>query len=672
MALLSMSLTVSLIGCQQSWNSPHPPADSQLKIYYLSFSSAPKHLDPAKSYSADEYLFIENIYEPPLQYNYLKRPYELEPLTAAKMPETSIIEENGQTFHQYDIYLKPEIFYAPHPAFNSFEDGKREVTAEDYVLQIKRLADPQILSPIAPIMANYILGFSEFADRLREYRQQNTDDVATANNSEILNQFPMQGVEVISKHHYRVKLSKPYPQFVYWLSMPFFAAMPMELLRWHESPERGEDHLGIDWYPHGSGPFMMTKNNPNHQFVLSKNPHYHVQYYPDGNNDKRLPFLDKVVFNLEKESIPLWHKFLQGYYDASGVSSDNFDQAIRLDSVGNFTLSDSFAERDLDLKSITAPSIFYMGFNMLDETVGGYTEQQQKLRQAISIAINLEEYIAIFANGRANVAHGPIPEGIFGHQSGSQGINPYVYNWQNGKAQRKSIDEAKQLLAEAGYPNGIDPNTNEPLRLNYEAVSGSGGASSSLEWYRRQFQKLNIDLNLRLTDYNRFREKVNNGQAQILSWGWNADYPDPENFLFLLLGSNAKAVNGGANSINYQNPQFDRLFNEMKLLPNSPQRQQIINDMLAIAQRDAPWNWGFYPKAIGLYHQWVDNVHPIPITKNTLKYRDINIQVRNQKRDAWNQPNYLPLLILAIIIISAVALFVRQSRRRQNTRYTHS
>src|SRR5690606_31807341 len=100
-------------------------------------------------------------------------------------------------------------------------------------------------------------------------------------------------------------------------------------------------------------------------------------------------------------------------------------------------------------------SIFYMGFNMLDPTVGGSDEAKAKLRQAISIAVDYEEFIDIFINGRGVPAQGILPPDIFGHVEGQDGINPYVYDWADGAPRRKSIDEAKKLLAEAGYPNGI-------------------------------------------------------------------------------------------------------------------------------------------------------------------------------------------------------------------------
>jgi len=75
--------------------------------------------------------------------------------------------------------------------------------------------------------------------------------------------------------------------------------------------------------------------------------------------------------------------------------------------------------------------------------------------------------------------------------------------------------------------------------------------------------------------------------VQLYFLGWNADYPDPENFLFLLAGAQSKVRVGGENASNYHNPEFDRLFEQMKNMYNSPERQALIDRMVAIARRDA-------------------------------------------------------------------------------------
>ena len=85
---ISLLLVYSLISAcsDSSLNNPYPAAESGRNIYYDTFSERPKHLDPARSYSSNEYVFLGQIYEPPLQYHFLKRPYQLIPLTATAMP----------------------------------------------------------------------------------------------------------------------------------------------------------------------------------------------------------------------------------------------------------------------------------------------------------------------------------------------------------------------------------------------------------------------------------------------------------------------------------------------------------------------------------------------------------------------------------------------------------
>src|SRR5690606_1708027 len=126
-----------------------------------------------------------------------------------------------------------------------------------------------------------------------------------------------------------------------------------------------------------------------------------------------------------------------------------------------------------------------------------------------------EEFISIFANGRGIPAMGPIPPGLFGYQEGEGGINPVVYDWVDGKPRRKSLEDARKLLAQAGYADGRDSYTGQPLVLSLDTVSRGPGDSSRLEWYRRQFAKLNIQLEIRTTDWNRFQEKIRGGNTQI-------------------------------------------------------------------------------------------------------------------------------------------------------------
>ncbi len=705
--VFSSLLVLLLTACGSAWNDPYPAADRGRNILYSAFTDRPKHLDPVQSYSEDEITFTAQIYEPPLQYHYLKRPYTLVAATAEAVPQARYLDESGRVlphdvevekiaYTDYVITLKPGIRYQPHPAFARNATGDylyhaltdkqlsgvttlgefiqrdtRELTAADYVYGLKRLAHPRLHSPIFGLMNDYIVGLSDFAARLKKERDKPWID---------LRNTPLEGAQVIDRYRYRLRIKGKYPQFLYWLAMPFFAPMPWEADRFHSQPGMAEKNLTLDWYPIGTGPYMLTENDPNSRMVLERNPNFRQESYPcEGEPEdiatgltkdcgKALPFIDKVVFTREKEQIPYWNKFLQGYYDASGISSDAFDQAVQV-SGGEITLSDDMRKQGIVLTTSVATSTFYMGFNWLDPLVGGAdpktAERTRKLRQAISVAIDQEEFISIFQNGRGVPAQGPIPPGIFGHREGPDGINPHMYDWINGQARRKPIAEARRLLAEAGWPNGRDAKTGEPLVINLDTTATGVGAKARIDWLNKQFAKIDTQLVVRSTDYNRFQEKIRKGAVQLFYFGWNADYPDPENFVFLLHGKQGKVKQHGENASNYENPEFDRLFERMKAMESGAERQLLIDRMTTVLRHDAPWVWGFHPKDYTLRHAWLTNRKPTKVGNNTLKYQRIDAALRAQRRIEWNRPVIWPLFLLILVFGVAVWPAWRGYRRRE-------
>ena len=708
---LLLSAISSLTACSDDpWNNPYPDSQAVQDIYYDVFEERPKHLDPVTSYSANEYAFLGQIYEPPLQYHFLKRPYQLTPLAAAEMPGVEYYNKSGVLLGDdapldeiekvvYRINIQQGIRFQPHPAFardaddryeyhnltpaglESINDlsgfkmtGTRELTAEDYIYQIKRFAHPGLHSPIGGLMGKYITGLRELEERLKsEY--ENADRHTYID----LRKYDLPGVKALNRYSFEITLKEKYPQFIFWLAMPFFAPMPWEADRFYTQDGMQEKNIVLDWYPVGTGPYMLTENNPNRRMVMVRNPNFHGETYPtegepeDAENGflddagKTMPFIDKAIFSLESESIPAWNKFLQGYYDTSGIQSDSFDQAVQFNAQGDAELTPEMQKKKIHLLTAVTTSTYYMGFNMRDDLVGGGSERARLLRRAISIAVDYEEYIAIFANGRGIPAQSPIPPGIFGHVEGKEGINPYVYIWQNGEPERRPASEARELMKKAGYPGGRDQDTGKSLILYLDTPAAGPGTKAVFDWYRKQFAKLGITLVIRATDYNRFQEKMHKGTAQIFMWGWNADYPDPENFLFLLYGPNSRVEKNGENAANYKNTEFDILFNEMKSMPNSPERQAILNKMVNIVHKDAPWLWGYHPVAFSLHHDWYSNAKPNLMANNTLKYKRIDPVQRHKLRNEWNQPVLWPvILVLVILIVSIIPAWVTYKRREHS------
>ena len=713
-AVLTIAATLFLAACSGPWNDPYPAAERGANILYTAFAERPKHLDPVQSYSEDEITFTAQIYEPPLQYHYLKRPYQVIPATAVAVPRPRYLDASGRelpdtadaariAYSEYQIELKPGIRYQPHPAFAKSGDGhayhpmsalppgidvlgdfplrdSRELVAEDYVYAIKRLAHPRLHSPILGLMGEYIIGLPELAKQLSA--EAKSTAAGRGDGAWIdLRRYRLSGVEVIDRYRYRIRIKGKYPQFVYWLTMPFFAPMAWEADRFHSQPGMAEKNLTLDWYPVGTGPYMLTENNPNARMVLERNPHFRGETYPcageAGDADeglledcgKTLPFIDKVVFSREKEQIPYWNKFLQGYYDASGIASDSFDQAVQVGQGGEVSLTDDMRAQGIRLSTSVATSSFYMGFNWLDPQVGGAdpktADRNRKLRQAIGLVLDQEEFISIFLNGRGVPAQGPIPPSIFGHRPGAAGINPEMYEWQEGKPVRRSLERAKSLLAEAGYPNGRSAATGDPLIINLDTTATGIGSKARVDWLTKQFKKIDVQLVVRSTDYNRFQDKVRKGAAQLFFYGWNADYPDPENFLFLLYGPQGKVQHSGENAANYRNPEYDALFDRMRAMENGAERQQIIDRMVTILRHDAPWVWGFHPKDYSLRHAWLLNRKPNKVGHNTLKYQRIDGPLRTARRNEWNSPVAWPLALVAALLATLAYPAWRGIRRRE-------
>ncbi len=713
------AVAVWLTGCSpEPVNSPYAQSEVQDNVLYTAFSQrSPKYLDPASSYSGDETPFTYSIYEPLYGYGYLARPYRLEPRAASSIAPPVYLDKEGRRLPDdapgesiavsvYDVAIKPGILFQPHPAFarepsgsysywpmaaddlehaysiaDFAKTGSRELTADDYVYAFRRLASPRVVSPIYGVMAEHVVGMRDYGEALKkEDRARRAEGDSTWLD---LRQYPFDGVQALDAHTLRIKVIGKYPQFKYWLAMTFTAPIAWEADRFYQQPGMAARNFSLNTWPVGTGPYMLTESIQNRRHVLSRNPNFRGEPYPcEGEAADRAaglladcgkptPFIDRIVFSLEKESVPLMGKFLQGYYDVPQVDRGEYGVAMRVAADDSAEKASLYRDHGIQLLASTEAQIFYFGFNWLDPVVGrGDTPAQQeknrKLRHAISIAFDWEQYIAIFMNSQAQAAYGPIPPGILGYRDPPAGVNPVVYGLDaNQRPERRPLEVARQLLAEAGYPDGRDAKTGAPLILHFDSAAGMG-SNATLDWMRRQLAALNISLEIRATDYNRFQDKMRQGSAQMFMWGWVADYPDAENFLFLLYGPNAKASTGGENASNYQNPEFDRLFEQMRFLDDGPVKEAVVHKMVALVQQDAPWMFGYFPKSGGAYQGWVSNAKPTQMVRNTLQYYRIDPALRAQKIEQWNPPVWWPVwLVLALLALGLYPAYKVVKRRER-------
>jgi len=711
-ALLAAAVVLATAwGCLP--NSPYRAGESGKNVYYSTFAEPPKTLDPSVAYTIDAYVLLGLVYEPPLGYHYLKRPCELVCLTAGAIPRP--VTRGANT--TYDVRIRPGVRYQPHPCFgvdaagtplplppeselDGLTDlaripgtGTREVEAGDYVTAIKRLADPTLSPncPILPTMVKYIRGLDAYAVALRKdldaERARRRAAGGPFYNPEAderahpivldLGKHDLAGARVLDRRTFRLTIRGRYPQILYWLAMPFFSPLPPEALRWYGQGALRRRNITLDRFPVGSGPYRLSVFNPNREIMLVRNENYHGSTYPrEGAPGDRaaglledagrpLPFIDRIVLKLEREAMPRWIKFQQGWYDASGVPSESFDQIVNFSDTGELALSADARNRGYRLESEAELAIYYFAFNMLDDVVGGYTESRRALRYALSIAINTEERIQIFYNGLGVPAQSILPPGLFGYDGSPAGVNPHVQTWDaKAKTQkRRNLDEAKRLLAEAGWPGGRDRNGRQ-LAVRFANAWTTTEQVAAIRWLTAKFDALGVRLVSETTDYNRFQEKVHQGNFQMLAWGWMADYPDPENFLFLLYGPNGQTRHAGENHSNYDSPEFNRVFEQLETMENSPERLALIRRAVAISQRDAPLVWGFHPMSLGLYHAWLRNTKPHSVLNGPVTYYRLDPVLREKSRAAWNRPVVWPL-VAGLIVLVAVAIPAFAAVRRR-------
>jgi peptide/nickel transport system substrate-binding protein len=439
--------------------------------------------------------------------------------------------------------------------------------------------------------------------------------------------------EIVDPYTLRLKYAVPYPLAPNDLSTIYIVSKKVATGATTEDFNSGKAAIG-------SGRFKLVRYVNGDRVELVRNDAYW--------GDK--PVWDKVTFKIIKNEASRVAALLSG--DVEAIEGVPTADLTRLKADPKFNVTSKISHR-----------VIYFNFDHLDRVSPFITAKDGKplaknplldvrVRRAISKAINRQAIAERVMEGQAVPSGQLVSERLFGHVPALK-ADPY------------DPEGAKKLLAEAGYPDGIDAKSGTPLVLNFDVTARGPEAKSTLDWMVKQFAKLNIQLVARPTDYNRFQEKMRKGSAQIFEWGWHADYPDPENFLFLLHGPQSKVKAQGENAANYENPEFDRLFERMKNIPNSPERARIIDRMIEIARTDVPWLWGFHPKDYALHHAWYGNLKPNKIAYNTLKYQRIDPQLREKMRADWNRPVVWPIVVIFATLTLALVPAVYSYRRRE-------
>ncbi len=694
-------------------NNPWEDGAAAQNTLFTTISSEIRSLDPAASNYTHEFAILDNVVEAPLAYHYLKRPYTLLPMLLEELPVPVFYDQEGRVLPgdpppeqvartEYTLRLRPGISYQPHPCFHPesrplaerpgspWDFGpvaSREVTAQDFQTSLVRLCDPRSGCTVFGQLDTFLLGLGEtreavareiqVLDQKRREAGESPEELEAFPSLPEYHQIPCPAIRILDRYTFQYTLSRKYPQFLYWLAMHYFAPVPREALVFFQRPEAREAGLRFANWPVGCGPFLLKECDLNFRIVLERNPLYHDFRYPEEGTPEdvregrlqdagqRLPFLDQVIFHWEPESLPAWTKFTQGYYDFSGLPADMFDQALSLPpGGGELGLSPEMAERGISMTTSVPPITYYYAFNFRDPVVGGLGERQRLLRQAISIVLDSSQFIQIFRNGNGVPAESIIPPGIFGAANPPEGLNHFVNQWDGQHSRRLALAEARQRLAQAGYPGGVDQKTGNPLVLYLDhAAAGQPDFKSRFRWLQDHLGQLGIRLEERGFDLNRSRQRISQGNWQFLyGRGWVGDYPDPENFLMLYASRNGHVEYHGPNYANYSNPEYDRCFQTLETMEDSPERLALIRQATEILARDAPVVWDFHPRNLALVHPWLHNFQPQTIAYDTLKYLRLEPERRTRCQREWNRPRKWP--VLALLALFTIPLLLPRRRRQ--------
>ncbi len=552
-----------------------------------------KSLDPARAGDVTSSMLVGRVYEGLLEYSLLDRPYRLQPMLAAEMPE---ISADGLT---YTFHLRKGIYFQDDACFPG---GKgRELTAEDFVYSIKRVADLKVASSGYWAFNGRIAGLDEFRS-------------ASAGSAPTDYSIPVEGLQARDRYTFQIKLKEPYPQLLWVLAMNYAFAVSREAVEFY-----GSNFIN---HPVGTGPYILSRYKSNYRIEFVRNPKWvetgRVELYPSTGPEearaagllddagKRIPFIDRIVQYVVDDAATTWMMFLSGQFSYSGISRDNWDAVIKPDS----GLVEDLKRQGVSLLSSPTLSPYYIGFNLDDPVVG----KNKKLRQALSCAFN-PELLVQYYNGRVTPVYGPLPAPLAGFKP-----KPTAYSY--------NLEKAKQLLAEAGYPGGINPETGRRLELNVELGNATADMRQSIELIADMFDKVGVVLNAGYNNWPAFLDKLDRRQAQMFELGWIADYPDSENFLQLFYGAN---VSPGPNHANYINPEFDKLYDRLRTMLPGPEKDRLCEQMADLVIEDCPWIYMYQPMEFAVIHSWLKNytLHDFPYTM--VKYR----RVDNAAWDEW-------------------------------------
>lgn len=516
-----------------------------VSVYRHAMDGAPSSLDPAQASNLYAKMLAVNLFDTLYRYQYLARPYRLEPNLAEGLPQ---ISADGLI---YTIRIKPGVHFIDDP---SFPDGQgRAVTASDFVYSLKRHFDPASRAQGAWLWQGRIVGLDDWKEQGADYDAE------------------VPGLRALDDRTLQIQLVSPFPQLTHTLAQGFSAVVPREAV----------EHYGQEFgiHPVGSGPYRLHSFNTSGA-VLLRNENFRQQpfdleaegYDPETQGHLGLerlqgripPFTDRIEVSFIAEDAARWNALIAGEADYAKVPVSQFDQV--LESRDPPRLTPQLQEK-FHLGANLESGFVHTDFNMDDRRIGYHpdpdqAERNKALRCAIIKAFDWEKRNEIFYFGIGRVFAGIIPP-----------ITPEFDADQDRSYVTRDLEAARDLLSEHGWH-----------AENLPVLEYGFPASVTERQMFEQFRSFMADIGyppekvrpLTFATYGDYARAYLNREVMLTTTGWTMDYPDAENTIQLFFGPNASP---GSNSANYNNDEFNRLYRDSATMLPSPMRTSMYRTM---------------------------------------------------------------------------------------------
>ncbi len=483
------------------------------------------------------------------------------------LAESYTISEDGLT---YSFTIRKNVYFHDNPCFPG---GKgRKLIASDFKYCFERVCDPRTKTRGAWLFRDRIKGALEYINSIKE-KYNNVNEIT--------------GIQAPNDSTLIITLTKPFAPFLSILTMGYSFVYPKEAVEYYR------DNFGYN--PVGTGPFKFVKWEVDRELEMAKNENY----WNLNKAGKSPVFLDGIKVSFIKSSETAFLDFQQGKFDYYDPSPEVLSQIT--DENGALK-----PEYNFDLVKQPWLNTVYLGVQ-LDKNVpggkGNVLSDNRKLRQAINFAIDREKIIKYVLKFRGTPGiNGPIPPGMPGFNKDLKG-----YSFDKEKA--------KQLLAEAGYPDGKGLS----LRLT---VSNEDTQKLIGESVQAQLKDLGIDAQLDFMQASTLRSSQVGGEIAFWRGNWGADYFDPENFMALFYSKNHSPM--GPNYTHYATQKADSLYELAMKLTDFNTRAKLYNEMEQVVLEDSPmiilyYNQIVYLKSKKLRDMYIDGLNTMILKKAKLE-----------------------------------------------------